>query len=129
MVILDGLRLFLFWIAIPIGIFLVLQVCRHWMYGAKSKSQAPLCPCGYPLEGLDLARCPECGRVIGFNATAEDLGLTQEQLERAQRKRAERAAATSSSASPAASSFRHHSSPDQSTESNPASDPKGPKSA
>jgi hypothetical protein len=43
------------------------------------------CRCGYSLKNLSIARCPECGRVVGFNATAETLGLTHEELERAQR--------------------------------------------
>jgi hypothetical protein len=42
------------------------------------------CKCGYLLENLSIARCPECGRVFGFDATAEELGLTSEQLQRAQ---------------------------------------------
>jgi hypothetical protein len=45
------------------------------------------CACGYPLQQLDAARCPECGRVVGFDATPEQLGLTTEQLERVQAKR------------------------------------------
>lgn len=50
-----------------------------------------LCRCGYSLRELDVARCPECGRVIGFDATADELGLTTEHLRRAKTKRAERA--------------------------------------
>jgi hypothetical protein len=48
------------------------------------------CVCGYSLRGLDALRCPECGRVVGFNATAEELGLTEDQLRRAHQKRRER---------------------------------------
>lgn len=39
-----------------------------------------LCVCGYLLRGLDVARCPECGRVTNFNATPEELGLSRDQL-------------------------------------------------
>jgi hypothetical protein len=42
------------------------------------------CPCGYVLENLSVPRCPECGRVLGLNATAEELGLSNEELLRAQ---------------------------------------------
>lgn len=45
------------------------------------------CRCGYPLKDLDLGRCPECGRVISFDATPEQLGLTQEELARIAEKR------------------------------------------
>jgi hypothetical protein len=41
------------------------------------------CRCGYSLEGLNVLRCPECGRVVGFDATPEELSLTREELERA----------------------------------------------
>lgn len=48
------------------------------------------CKCGYPLKGLDLARCPECGRVLSFDATPEQLGLGPDELARIQQKRRER---------------------------------------
>jgi hypothetical protein len=48
------------------------------------------CKCGYTLENLLVPRCPECGRVIHFDATAEELGLTNEELERAQAARLRR---------------------------------------
>ena len=44
------------------------------------------CRCGYPLGRLDRARCPECGRVTHFDATPEELGLTEEQLEQIARR-------------------------------------------
>jgi len=64
---------------------------RQWIFGAKVGIAEPQhCPCGYPLTKLDLARCPECGRVIGFNATAEQLGLTEENLKKMQAARERR---------------------------------------
>ena len=48
------------------------------------------CPCGYPLTNLNVPRCPDCGRVIGFDATAEQLGLSDEELRRAQLAREQR---------------------------------------
>lgn len=50
------------------------------------------CPCGYPLSNLDMGRCPECGRVLHFEANAEQLGLTTEQLARIAEKRRAREA-------------------------------------
>jgi hypothetical protein len=58
----------------------------------EGKSRLEQCKCGYDLKGLDVARCPECGRVIGFDVTAEDLELTTEQLALIQQRRAQRAA-------------------------------------
>jgi len=40
--------------------------------------------------GVEFTRCPECGRVFGFDVTADELGLTNEQLQRAQAKRIQR---------------------------------------
>ena len=51
---------------------------------------AERCKCGYVLENLAVARCPECGRVFGFDATAEQLGLTDDQLHRVQAARQRR---------------------------------------
>jgi hypothetical protein len=49
---------------------------------SKERAKVARCVCGYPLKGLTLARCPECGRVLGFDATAEELGLSEEELRR-----------------------------------------------
>ena len=57
-----------------------------------------LCPCGYDLTKIDLPRCPECGRVVGFEADPETLGLTPEEqarLAEVRRRRATDAAAES----------------------------------
>ena len=61
-------------------------------YVRRRKPPVPIehCKCGYSLEGLSVARCPECGRVFDFDATAEELGLTDEQLRRAQAARMQR---------------------------------------
>ena len=36
--------------------------------------------CGYPLEGLDIARCPECGALRGFKKPLHELGLTEKEV-------------------------------------------------
>jgi hypothetical protein len=45
------------------------------------------CVCGYDLNQLDTIRCPECGRVEGFDVTAEELQLTPQQLQLVKAKR------------------------------------------
>ena len=60
---------------------------ERWVQSSDEKLSFDRCVCGYPLRQLDAARCPECGRVIGFDATAEQLGLSTEQLQRVQAKR------------------------------------------
>ena len=83
--------LVLFFVTIVIGFFLRGMLKRWEKRGAKQPVIAR-CLCGYPLEGLALARCPECGRVISFNATAEELGLDEQQLKRVIETRNRRAA-------------------------------------
>ena len=50
----------------------------------------PRCKCGYPIERLDLPRCPECGRVFGFDATPDELGLSHDEMIRIQAARRRR---------------------------------------
>jgi len=63
------------------------------------------CKCGYVIEKLSTGRCPECGRVFGFDATAEELGLTTEQLERSQAMRLQRKNRAASLTPPSLSSI------------------------
>ena len=78
-------------------VMLVLGAVARWFLvrrgrrRTKEREAVPRCVCGYPLEGLNMARCPECGRVSGFNATAEELGLSAEELQRAAETRRRRA--------------------------------------
>lgn len=68
----------------------VRYVGRRLFRRKKPPVTAERCRCGYVLDNLSVARCPECGRVFGFDATAEDLGLTDEQLQRVQAARQKR---------------------------------------
>ncbi|HVT91149.1 MAG TPA: hypothetical protein VHD56_20010 [Tepidisphaeraceae bacterium] len=78
------------------GLILARRSVKFWINRLQSrmedKQMSRRCYCGYLLEGLDMARCPECGRVRNFDATAEELGLTQEELARAQQRQQEREA-------------------------------------
>ena len=56
------------------------RLLRRWERRSKERAKVARCVCGYPLKGL--ARCPECGRVLGFDATAEELGLSEAELRR-----------------------------------------------
>ena len=46
----------------------------------RSSSNLQRCTCGYILVGLEIPRCPECGRMIGFDKTPAELGLSEEQM-------------------------------------------------
>jgi hypothetical protein len=65
-----------------IGVIVTRRVIRHRRLAKPVDPEANVerCRCGYPMDQLDLLRCPECGRVRGFDATAEELGLTDDQL-------------------------------------------------
>ena len=70
-------------LAMVVGIVVPGRLFRRWWRKMDAPSAAAgHCRCGYPLAGLALPRCPECGRVVGFDATPEELGLSSEQLER-----------------------------------------------
>jgi len=36
--------------------------------------------CGYDLTRINLPRCPECGALVGFKRSAEELGLDEGEL-------------------------------------------------
>jgi len=64
---------------------------RRWLRRPTNEAeQVERCRRGYSLAGLTMPRCPECGRVVGFDATAEELTLTNEELERAHAVREQR---------------------------------------
>lgn len=66
--------------------FLVLMVAslvrRVYRLRKALRAQPDLrrCRCGYALTGLDIPRCPECGRAIGFDCTFEDLGIAEKDV-------------------------------------------------
>ncbi len=48
---------------------------------ARSKADEPKCAsCGYPLKGLEIPRCPECGALRGFKRPLHELGLTEQEV-------------------------------------------------
>ena len=49
------------------------------LQGRPEEPPAKCRRCGYNLTGLSAPRCPECGCVIGFDKTFEELGLTEEE--------------------------------------------------
>jgi len=83
-------------IAVPVCFVLLVALISHRRHRRKVQTLLqndsiatlpPACVCGYSQRGLHVPRCPECGRVSGFDATPEELGLTDEQLRLAMDKR------------------------------------------
>lgn len=74
------------------AIFLARRVLRAMIGGRATRTvdRGRTCRCGYDLSRLELPRCPECGLVAHFDATADQMGLTDDELARigeAQRRR------------------------------------------
>ena len=73
------------------GFFIGIRLCNRLVFRKRPPPPAgERCKCGYPLDHLLVPRCPECGRVIHFDATPEQLGLTDEHLRQAQAARERR---------------------------------------
>ena len=36
--------------------------------------------CGYPMKGLEIPRCPECGALRGFKRPLHELGLAEQEV-------------------------------------------------
>ena len=89
------------WFVIGLGLLLAFvqfarilhRIIRRMMRGQAAaraeveKQIGQRCTCGYPIDQLQVIRCPECGRVFHFNATAEELGLSVEELHLAAERR------------------------------------------
>jgi hypothetical protein len=82
------------WIGIPFAVVLLLALLVRWGWAGRplrrwlerrSARRAEMgvtrcAKCGYPLEGLELPRCPECGALRGFKTPLNELGLTEEEI-------------------------------------------------
>jgi hypothetical protein len=78
----------IFWLLIllPFAMYGVSWLIRKVFRPAIERREAAAanrCSCGYELAKLDRIRCPECGKVFGFDSTAEELGLSDDELRRA----------------------------------------------
>ena len=79
------------------GVIILIAIGRHlhrrWVK-RHSAEQWRRCKCGYLLVGLEIPRCPECGRMIGFDKTPQELGVSEEMMRaEAERRRATRGSA------------------------------------
>ncbi len=89
----------LWWLLIVIAVAIVMALIRYVRRRALIKdrlSEARRCDgCGYNLTGITVPRCPECGVVIGFTKTFEQLGIDEAQVRRHVQARREDAATDS----------------------------------
>jgi len=54
---------------------------RRKALNARAKADESNCAnCGYPLKGLEIPRCPECGALRGFKRPLHELGLTEQEV-------------------------------------------------
>ena len=73
-------------------VFVMLLVYRIWRRRmlALARTESPVIrfenlecqKCGYPLKGLEIPRCPECGALAGFATSAAELGISETELRR-----------------------------------------------
>lgn len=77
-----------------------LPIAIHW-YHRRYWPKRPFsadgrhCTCGYLLVGLEVPRCPECGRMIGFNKPPAELGVSEQEMRAAaERRKATRGSST-----------------------------------
>jgi hypothetical protein len=48
----------------------------------RGESSGRVCRCGYSLQNLEIPRCPECGRAVGFDVSFADLGIDEHDVRR-----------------------------------------------
>jgi hypothetical protein len=77
---------------------LVLPLYVRWRRAKRHPPGEPpgrRCVCGYLLVGLEIPRCPECGRMIGFDKSPADIGVSEQEMRaEAERRRTTRGSAT-----------------------------------
>ena len=69
-------------IACYVVIRVLLRRLVRWAERRELHQTGTRCKCGYELVGLEIPRCPECGRAIGFDSTFEQLGLSEAEVQR-----------------------------------------------
>ena len=109
MLLLLTIALIAFWLLVAATLVIVRFIRRRRLKSQVSQhTDELLCHCGYPLDQLCVLRCPECGRVAGFDASGHDLGLDETQLRRAAEKRHERQQHAISAKLPVLDEFTEH---------------------
>lgn len=81
-------------LALPIGVLAILAALseRRRLRSDRDTRVAELTcrHCGYPMTGLPLPQCPECGCAFGFDKTFRELGVMPDELRRPECRRVDR---------------------------------------
>ncbi len=69
---------------VPIGLLAIIGSLVAYRMRLQVRAQdelaVPCAQCGYDLRGGVVPRCPECGCVVGFQKTAQELGIGEDEL-------------------------------------------------
>lgn len=63
-----------------VAIGFVFFVRRRRARRRREQEKAACLRCGYPLLGLSIPRCPECGTLAGFNVPMSEMGVSDSDL-------------------------------------------------
>ncbi|MCG8404804.1 MAG: hypothetical protein MI923_06360 [Phycisphaerales bacterium] len=66
------------------------RTLRTWTKREHNEEKVTCARCGYDLRGLEIPRCPECGTLRGFEVPLVQLGLTEQEIQDAHRRKRER---------------------------------------
>lgn len=89
------LRASLWMIGVPL-LFAGIPLVIIWYFRRlrAKRYEGTRCVCGYLLVNLEIPRCPECGRMIGFDKSPEELGVSEAEMRaEAERRRTTRGSA------------------------------------
>jgi|GEM_PF-4482547 len=68
----------------PLGLLAIVAALRSHRLSSLNEAKLSLtglCEhCGYDLRGTRIPRCPECGCLRGFDTSANELGVTEDEL-------------------------------------------------
>ena len=76
-------------VVVFVGMVTVVRIVRVRRQWRRKEEEHRRCVCGYRLQGLEVPRCPECGRAVGFEVGFAELGISEEEMRAGVKRRRE----------------------------------------